>query len=122
MNPDHAQVDAAFLNYESADPGVTLKASGGHDLEPDVRDHVAADEACDRHPFAPNVRLDMCLGTDHQVAITFDVSTEIAQDLSAALDLEPSRKDIVRSQDRRLRLLPIRLGAAIRAGNLDRLR
>jgi hypothetical protein len=64
----------------------------------------------------------MSLWTDHQVASALDLATEIAQNLSAALNLEPTGKDIVRSQNRRLRLLPMRLRAAIRTGNLDRLR
>src|ERR1700730_7990321 len=95
MDPDHAKVDATLLNHKSADSGIALEPPGRGDLEPHRRDHVAADEAGDRHPLAADVRLDVSLWTDHQVAVTLDLPTEIAQDLSTAFDLEPSREDVV---------------------------
>src|SRR6267154_4188614 len=89
MDPDHAQMYAALLNHERTHSGIALEPSGCRDLQPDRGDHVAADEAGDRHALAANIRLDVSLRTDHELAVTLDLPAEVAQDLSTTPDLEP---------------------------------
>jgi hypothetical protein len=119
MNTDHPMVDTTFLDHQRTDLGIALEPSCGRDLQPAYRDYVAADEAGDRHPNGADVRLDVGLGADQQVAVTFDLTAEIAKDLATALHLELPGKDVVPCQDRRFWLEPVWLRATVRTGNLD---
>src|SRR4030081_3873641 len=95
VDADHAQVHSAFLHHEGAHPGVPFEAAGARDLQPGDRSDLAAHEPGDRHPSAADVRLNMSLRADPQIAFTLDLAAEVAQDLTAVLDEELPRKDII---------------------------
>src|SRR5258706_1374416 len=119
MDPNDPEVDATLLDHERADFGVALEASRARDLQPAGRHDVSSHEARDGHALAPDVRLDVSFRTDQKVAVGFDLTAEVAEHLSAALDLEPSTQHVIPGKHRRLWLEPIRLRPAVRTGNAD---
>src|SRR5712691_9536082 len=122
MDPDHAQVNAAFQHHERPYPSVTLEPSRVRDLEPASGDDVPAHQAGDRHLRALDIRLYVGLRADEEVAVAVDLAAEPAQDLAAALDLQAARQYVVTRQHGRLRLAAFgRFAAPIGRGRPQRL-
>src|ERR1700682_415083 len=87
VDSDHAEMNAAFLDHQGPDFGIPFETARARDLQPAHCDDFAADETCDSHLLASDVRLDVGLRTDQQVAVTLDLAAEIAQNLASALEL-----------------------------------
>src|SRR5665213_28103 len=102
MNPDDAMVDAALLDHERADRRVALETTRAGDLEAAHRDHIAAHEASDRHLHGPDVSLHVRLRSDEQVAVALDLAAEVAEQLAAALQLQPAGQRVIWAEHSRL--------------------
>src|SRR5487761_19456 len=121
MHPDHAVMNATFLDHQRADFGIALQAAGAGDLEAAGGHDVAAHETRDRHPVAADIGLDVRFRADPQVAVALNVAAEIAQDLAAALQLQLARQCIIAADNGRLRLDAVGVGTPVAPRNRHRL-
>src|ERR1700730_2530745 len=102
VDPDDAVVNSAFENDQRPHAGITLQATGGRYLQPADRDNVAAHKPGDRDPRALDVGLHVGFRPDEELSVAIHLAAAMAQDLAAALDLQPDRDCVVARQHRRL--------------------
>src|ERR1700674_5148218 len=95
VDPDDAMVDATLLDHQRPNFGIALEATRVGDLEAAGSDDIAAHEPGDRHLHASDVGFHVSFRSDEQVAIALDLAAEVAQQLAAILQLQPTRQCVV---------------------------